>query len=693
MKSEKDKATNEVPTSERLSEAAPSEEKASADAVIKEEKLLAKQEAALGVVEEKVSNHAEEEKLLAKQEAEIGAMKQVGQNSSDTPEIDSIDIQASPSVSLGHDPGQGELVPQVSLRRSTVQQQPIIPGAWSHAPGGRMAMRNAPFNPDHLEQQQMHLPVPSLPAPPPPQSDVEQGGTSNPNLNPDNLAVANEVSALDAAGLPVASVELQQEQEETYVEKKPCGRRSWIGFAVGISVGFLVGVLVFVVTNKDESSATSSSAASTNKRVSQTKLAEKIRPLLPEYTQDAMIDPKSPQSLALRFLVEDPYIKDYPDWRIRQRFALATFYHSTDGPNWKDSTDWLSYEVHECQWYARPTYGFGANNMYSVEFPYPCEDNVTGSYRNLWLYDNDLRGTLPLEMSLLTELQAPSLYHNFLTGTIPSTFANMTNLQGWYLQGNDLTGALPDLSRLTNILIIHMEANRFSGTLPSELGLLSNMFFFQIGDNNFTSTIPTQVGQLPNLWGLWMSRNELTGTIPTEVGSALMTDLTYLDLSRQSVGLNGTGLTGTIPTELSRHSLLRNMYLNYNQLSRRIPSEFGLLTKLTTLELQHNNLEGEIPDELMNALALKRLWMEHNDLSGTVPTSIVDLRNLSSLDLSGNPLEGSFPFGFGDRLRELNISGISELIGSLPDSLCGIRSLDFGCSENLCGCDCGCPEP
>lgn len=58
-----------------------------------------------------------------------------------------------------------------------------------------------------------------------------------------------------------------------------------------------------------------------------------------------------PQLFAFQWLSLDPGLRKYTKARIRQRFALATFYVTTRGDTWADNKHWLSYDHHECDWH------------------------------------------------------------------------------------------------------------------------------------------------------------------------------------------------------------------------------------------------------------------------------------------------------------------------------------------------------
>ena len=66
---------------------------------------------------------------------------------------------------------------------------------------------------------------------------------------------------------------------------------------------------------------------------------------------DVLGDLTTPQGRAFAFIVEDESIDvcTYPT--LGQRYALSTFYYSTDGPNWIENTNWVDPGVGECSWF------------------------------------------------------------------------------------------------------------------------------------------------------------------------------------------------------------------------------------------------------------------------------------------------------------------------------------------------------
>jgi len=154
---------------------------------------------------------------------------------------------------------------------------------------------------------------------------------------------------------------------------------------------------------------------------------------LPESTRSALKQENSPQSKALRWLRTNSFLQDYPLSRRLQRFALATFYYSTGGERrWANRDGWLS-DDDECTWYA-------TTNKTQVDSP--C-DGIGREVKRLLLSRNDLRGTLPLELSLLSSLEVIDLEQNLVTGLIPTTLGKLSELREIHMFDNFLSGGIP----------------------------------------------------------------------------------------------------------------------------------------------------------------------------------------------------------------------------------------------------------
>ena len=278
--------------------------------------------------------------------------------------------------------------------------------------------------------------------------------------------------------------------------------------------------------------------------------------------------------------------------------ALAAFYNATDGPNWRDNSNWLT-DAPLDQWYG------------------VMVDPGTGQVVSLELSGNSLAGPLPPELGGLSHLRGASLRGNFLTGPIP-----------------------PEIGSLSHLSYLDISDNRLTGEIPHELGTLSQLKGLFLSDNQLTGTIPYGFRNLSNLRTLDLSRNQLKGIGGPELGN--LANLRRLSLQDNS-------LEGHIP-EFGGLVSLEYLNLSNNRLVGVVPPQLGSLANLKILSLDKNLLEGEIPSELGNLRSLERLGLSNNLLEGRIPPELGNLSNLKSLSLSGNGFTGCIPAGLSDKV-------------------------------------------
>jgi hypothetical protein len=130
---------------------------------------------------------------------------------------------------------------------------------------------------------------------------------------------------------------------------------------------------------------------------------------LPSYSLELANDDDSPQAKALAWLQKDPQYSEYELYRLCQRYALAVLYLSTNGTSWYSKWGWLSND-NECSWYQHG--GSGPEDGSS------CVEDSRLSF--LDLNENNLDGSIPTELALLTDLEFMSFYGEKLSGLIHS---------------------------------------------------------------------------------------------------------------------------------------------------------------------------------------------------------------------------------------------------------------------------------
>ena len=270
---------------------------------------------------------------------------------------------------------------------------------------------------------------------------------------------------------------------------------------------------------------------------------------------------------------------------------------------------------------------------------------------------NQLKGSIPPELSGMKSLKRLNLSRNDFTGSIPSELGSISTLTNLNLSQNllkpkdlndpstNIPAELGNLSALIDLNLSCDASNRsgyngFGGPIPTELGNLTKLGSLNISDCGLTGSIPTGIGNLTELWYLYLQNNSLTGPIPTGIGNLM---------KLEAVQLQGNSLSGSIPTGIGNLTKMRYLYLYNNSLSGSIPTQIGNMSSMRGLRLHDNQLSGQIPWQLGNLSQLRTLRLENNNLSRTIPADptastvagkgLANLPRIRTLTLSGNDLK------------------------------------------------------
>ena len=308
---------------------------------------------------------------------------------------------------------------------------------------------------------------------------------------------------------------------------------------------------------------------------------------------------------------------------LSDREILAVLFDETDGPNWRESGNWLT-DAPLGEWHG-------------------VDADADGKVVSLDLQRNGLEGPIPPELGGLAELDTLILFLNQLTGSIPPALGGLAKAKLVVLAGNRLSGPIPpELGGLADVEALWLNGNQLASA-PAELGGLPELRVLSLAGNQLTS-VPPELGGLPELRELWLNGNQLA-SVPGELG-----ELGHLRV----LNLTSNRLT-SVPAELGGLANLEYLGLGSNELTS-VPPELGGLGNLRVLDLDENRL-ASLPSELGRLERLGVLWLASNELT-SVPLAPGGFASLSILDLSSNEFT-SFPWELGQlgNLRILELDG------------------------------------
>uniref|UniRef100_A0A7S3KXY8 L domain-like protein n=1 Tax=Amphora coffeiformis TaxID=265554 RepID=A0A7S3KXY8_9STRA len=362
---------------------------------------------------------------------------------------------------------------------------------------------------------------------------------------------------------------------------------------------------------------------------------------------------------------------------------MATLYFSLDGDRWIQNENWLS-EVDECEWFSRVNRGVcAAPRRRRLQ----RETDKFSRMRRLVLYYNNLRGTIPPEVGLLTDLEEIYLEGgplDTISGRLPTELSHLTALEEIHLANNKLSGSIPPEFRgWSELKFVDMSNNELGGSLSDDL--LSG--WTHLTELNLASNRLS--GKLPNIWPLPLEfldleKNSMTGAVPPSIG--VLQDLRLLRLDHNEFT--------SLPTDVVSLESLEDLSMTHNRLRGQILSELGFLPRLRSLRLGNNSLTGTIPPELGELIRLVTILdLSRNDLKGPIPTELGQINDrLRSINLSGNRLSGKIPESLSalDRLAEIRLDK-NDLTGSVPNDLCKVwdrtrTTVYADCAEVDCPC-------
>lgn len=175
--------------------------------------------------------------------------------------------------------------------------------------------------------------------------------------------------------------------------------------------------------------------------------------------------------------------------------------------------------------------------------------------KSLDISGNGITSKFPLEITLLSQLENLDISNNFFTGSLPESVGNLTSIKSFVASHNALTGQIPSsVDGMSSITVLDLSFNILSGTLPSAIGNLEKVSTLTLNDQAGVKIGGPllDLARLSELSMLSLAHNSFTGSIPTTLLESADPNsfFTMIDLSSNK-------LEGVMPAELNRFLVLR----------------------------------------------------------------------------------------------------------------------------------------
>ncbi|KAL3515312.1 hypothetical protein ACH5RR_022214 [Cinchona calisaya] len=226
--------------------------------------------------------------------------------------------------------------------------------------------------------------------------------------------------------------------------------------------------------------------------------------------------------------------------------------------------------------------------------------------QTLVLRFNSFSGSVPPSLTSLKSLETVDLSHNYLMGSLPNSVSSLGNLKRLDLSYNKLTGSLPKLP--ANLIELAIKANHLSGFLyKSSFDGLTQIEVVELSENSFSGTLEAWFFLLPALQQVDLANNSFTRV--------------------------------DIPKPTNKNSDLVAVDLGFNKIEGYLPVNFADYPQLASLSLRYNRLRGPIPGEYSKKESLKRLFLDGNFLNGSPPAGFFNGATSVSGSLGDNCLQ------------------------------------------------------
>ncbi|CAL5356838.1 unnamed protein product [Camellia sinensis] len=272
-----------------------------------------------------------------------------------------------------------------------------------------------------------------------------------------------------------------------------------------------------------------------------------------------------------------------------------------------------------------------SNNQFAGLIP-TCLGNFSGNLTLLNLQRNNFHGTIPQTFGYASMLLELDISHNGLQGVLPRSLANCTNLEILNLGHNFIEDAFPFwLENLPQLKVVVLQYNKFHGPIeqPRKRLAFTNLHIIDMSHNDFTGTLPSKYFE--SMHSMMMDDEDKSS-------------LNYMGsrYGYYSVTIMNKGLDMTFIRIITT---LKAIDFSHNKFDGKIPISIGRLKALRVLNFSRNGFTGPIPLSLVNLTELESLDLSQNKFSGEIPQQLTSLTFLEVFDVSQNNLTGIIPRG------------------------------------------------
>ena len=278
--------------------------------------------------------------------------------------------------------------------------------------------------------------------------------------------------------------------------------------------------------------------------------------------------------------------------------------------------------------------------------------STIGNLRNLsqlYVTSNYLTGEIPQELTQLSVLQYFYCDHNSLRGALPNSIGNLRELLQLYVNDNKLTNSIPDsIGQLSRMMTLQMGTNQFTGIVPSSITNMKNLRILILRQNNFISSSidnpfafvsPLQT----NLSIIDVSTNNFTGTLPSFIF--------YLPKLTDFIAASNC-FQGTLPVDICQARNMKNLIMNGLTSGKNCRKYFWkgtIFQKLFNGATAKNFMDNDIPPCIYTMPNIENIILQGNNLQGYFPQSIGS--NVQEISASRNRISGSVVNLFATKLN------------------------------------------